>query len=156
MDSERLLFQIPAYRVSFDRWAADEDRRQAPYLAAESKYRNETDAAIWAQRLARTQPWDFNEVIAWIEVEGFHDVVKAYLWKRSAERIHRHPTQPFEFLGKLTELGIDDGDGRRVAKALRKSIASNCKEWPGLRRCHIDFRAFDHITSRLDWRELSG
>jgi hypothetical protein len=154
MGGDRLLFQIPVYRLSFDQWAVDEERRQAPHRRALEETYGELGAAVWAQRNTRWQPWDYNETVAWIEVKGFHDVVKTYLWKRSGERIHRHPTTPFKDTGKLTEVWIDGLEGQAIAGKVRQSIIDACRDLPGLKNRYIDFRAYDHVTAHLDWRDL--
>ena len=105
-DSQRVLFEIPVYRLSFDQWMVDEQRRAAPYVAAQSRLRSATEAATLAEQLTDRQTWAYNETVAWIEVDGFHDVIKAYLWQRKGQRQHRHPSQPLEWIGKRESCGL--------------------------------------------------
>ena len=149
--------QIPVYRCSFDSWVEDEQRRRAPHIRVQTAAgRTDADAAIIAARITGGQSWDFNEVAAWIKVFGFHDVVKAELWLRRGERMHRHPTQPFEWLGKLSEHWIEDESNEEIGASVRSMLVEQMKNTPSLRRRHLDLRAFDQLAPFLDWRSALG
>jgi hypothetical protein len=155
-DEDRLLFQIPVYRLSVDDWADDEEKRAEPYVTEMSKIRPVEQARSLAAHLINSQEWEYNEVLGWIEVIGFHDVIKVYLHFRKGERFHRHPTSHFERLYKMTEVWIEGMTNSKIARELRESIVEEWKTDPRLKRRELDMRAFDKISPYLDWRSMLG
>lgn len=153
---ESLLFQIPVYRLSFDDWAEDEHRRSQPHVEAISEYRPIQEARSIASHIIKWQEWEYNETLGWIEVVGFHDVIKVYLHFRKGERFHRHPTSAFERLYKLTEIWIDGVTNSTITSQLRESIVEECRSDSRLTHRHVDLRAFDNLSQHLDWRSLLG
>jgi hypothetical protein len=152
LDRERLLFQLPVYRLSFDAWAKDEERRAVPHRVAQARFRSDAEARVIAQMATGWQPWEYNEIIAWVSVEGFHDVVKAYLWKRKGSRVHRHPTHPFEWIGKLTEMWISaDDTNEQITVCLRQQLIDEIKSTPGLGSRFVDLSTYDRVAPYLDW-----
>jgi hypothetical protein len=154
IDPGRLLFQIPVYRLSIDDWMDGERKLEDPYVEGESDLRGEVKARLLAQQITRRQPWDYNEVIGWIEIAGFHDVIKAYFSMRQGKRMNRHSSQPFGISHKLTELWLsNDQTDELITSELRKDLARAVKSVSRLKRSNIDFRAYDRIAPWLNWRQ---
>ena len=155
-DDDRLLFQIPVYRLSFDDWVEAENELAQPYIIAQSKIRPLEQARSLASHLIQWQEWEYNEVLGWIEVVGFHDVIKFYLHFRKGERFHRHPTSHFERLYKMAEVWIEGMTNTTIARELRESIVEEWKTDPRIKRRHVDLRAFDKLSAHVDWRSMLG
>ncbi len=155
-DGSRLLFQIPVYRLTFDAWVEAEDKLAEPHVTAMSRTRPIDEARSFASRIVRWQEWEYNEVLGWIEIVGFHDVVKVYLHFRKGERFHRHPTGPFEQLYKMTEVWVEGMTNKQIFGELRDSIVENWRTDRRLAHRHVDLRTFDKLSPHLDWRSLLG
>lgn len=151
--SGRLLFQIGVYRLSFDKWSEDERQREQPYFVADLDLRHdEVGARIWAQLMTRRKSWEYNEVVAWISVEGFHDVIKAHISPRDGQRMNRQPSQPFGYPTKLTEVWVSPTDtDEQITGRFREDLVAAVRSFPGLKRRHVDLRAYDRIAPYLNW-----
>jgi hypothetical protein len=141
------------YRVSPEKWQAEEARLAEPYFRTFSD-RTEREALNLAYQYTRWQPWYFNEVVAWIVIEGFHDVVKADLWRRQGQRMHRHPTSFFRWIGKLTELWFNPEDAdQQIAEDLRHLLLTSVRATPGMRNRYVDLQMFDRVAPFLNWKQ---
>jgi hypothetical protein len=152
----RLLFQIPIYRLTLDDWVEKESELAEPHVRAQSEIRPIEEARSIASYLIGWQEWDYNEVLGWIEVVGFHDVIKVYVHFRKGERFHRHPTSHFERLYKMTEVWVEGLTNGEIASDVRDSILEEMNSDPRVKRRHVDLRAFDKISAHLDWRAMLG
>ena len=151
------LFDIPVYRLAFDEWAAEAEKLAERHIKAMSEYRPERESRILAQQSIERQPWQFNEVIAWVIVVGLPDMVKVYLSRRKGQRFHRKPSGPFEEQNKLTELYVyPEHTDASLAAEVREAIETALKTEPGLSKRFVDFESFDHVAPNLDWRRAIG
>jgi hypothetical protein len=73
-----LIFQIPVYRLSEDAFDKEQEALMAPYLDSYRRFRSESDARAHAAAAVQAFRWEFNDVVGWIELRGFHDMVKSY------------------------------------------------------------------------------
>jgi len=155
---DRRLFELPLYRLSFDRWSADVDALMEPHRRAmDGQGRTEPEARMLAAQLIRLEPWFYNEVVGWIAVEGMHDKIKSYVWRRSGERFHRNPTGPFRYCGKLAETGIYPEEANEdIASEVRKDLVSAVKEFRGRRAWYLDLTAYDAVAPFFNWKKAVG
>jgi hypothetical protein len=157
MDGRR-LFQIPVYRLPFDRWAAEGEDLAEGHMKAMSEYRPELESRILAYQSIKWQPWEFNEVIAWVVVVGLPDMVKVYLSRRKGQRFHRRPTGPFQRDERsLTELNVyPEHTNASLSSEVRDAITTALKTEPGLSKRFVDFESYDLVAPNLDWRQMIG
>jgi hypothetical protein len=64
--SGHLLFEVPIYRHT-------EDAYEANFLTDQS-------------RIGSVPPWDYDQVIAWVQLFGLSDYIESYLWHKETSR----------------------------------------------------------------------
>jgi hypothetical protein len=148
-----LLIQIPVYRCSREDFFAEEDERLAPYVAMFDG----TDARLRAEQLAGHRTWDYNAVVAWIEVDAYRDMVKVYACETQAKRVTKHPQERAAFgpRCKISEHWWRYGDSNEAfVRRVRTAIVHEGERLAhGTRhKRYVDLTAFDQITRRIDWQ----
>lgn len=154
MHSDELLFQIPVYRVSEERYYEETEALVRPYeAAAERDGIPFNPMVLKGLKPSASQPRDYNDVVGWIEVVRQPQVLKGYLWWDEAQRLTRHPPRR-KFAGpeKLFEIWLHPTQSD-VERELREELVNAAAE-PPLKGRHVDMRTFDAIAPSLDWRNL--
>lgn len=147
-----LLISVPVYRCSREQFFAEEVERLAPYAAL---YEGD-DARLCAEQLAGHRTWDYNAIVAWIEVRDLGDMIKLYAFETSAQRITKNPVEhsAFGVGNKISEEAWRYRDTNEAfALRLRKLIVRKGQRLAHGSRAkrYVDVRAFDQIAKRIDW-----
>jgi hypothetical protein len=153
-DFARLLFEIPIYRKSHDAFYAEQQALMGPRIERKLALGfSEIDAWHAASWAVKPYAWDFNDVVGWVTIHGYHDMVKMYLWWTKSKSIRRAGRHVFEPLGKLTEtLVFDDMTNAEIGEAVRADLLTAFAMEPAARRSrHIDLRTYDALSPFLDW-----
>jgi hypothetical protein len=153
-DTRRLMFLVPIYRLTEDAFYQEQNALMEPHLAQLRIDRSEVDAWTLASQTIGWFSWDFNEVVGWVTLHGFHDMVKMYLWWTKSKSIRRGGRHVFECYGKFTEtLLSEDMTNEQIGDEVRDDLVSALREEPKSRRSrHLDLKAYDAISPWLDWR----
>jgi hypothetical protein len=179
------IFEIAVYRLAFDAWADDTDRRMTQRIEASlRRYRPEGEpteshrrtAQFFAEWTERPYGWDYNEIVAWIRLvhDGPGPVIKGYLFpvavRDSQEPFeHLRPQRrfargfhPFPFMDGdpthkcLEEWFDDDASDADICRQLRSALLELTGPNGELPRRHVDLRAFDGLSPYISWRDLIG
>jgi hypothetical protein len=128
--SGQLLFEIPIYRCTQD--------------AYEARILEHPPSRIYSPPL-----WDYNQVVAWVQLFGLPDCVKGYVWNQETSRRPRR-TILFCDGNKDLEFWIPSESSSDVFHGLRAELLNLCRERFGPTH-HIDLQAFDAIGPAVDW-----
>jgi hypothetical protein len=131
--SGQLLLELPIYRCTQD--------------AYEMKLLKDHQSRMYS-----IPPWDYNYVIAWVQLFGLPDYIKGYLWHQETSRRPRRTIMVCDG-NKDLELPIVSQSSSDVYHELRSKLLDVCQEHFGP-RCHIDLEAFDAIGPAVDWRAV--
>jgi hypothetical protein len=130
--SGHLLFEVPIYRYTQDAYEARPLTNQS--------------------RLHSVPHWDYNQVIAWVQLFGLPDYIKGYLWHKETSRRPRRTI--FSCDGnKDFEVPILSQSSNDVFYELRSSLLNLCQERFGS-KCQIDLEAFHAVGPAVDWRAV--
>ena len=153
---DRLLFQLPVYRKAEDSFYVEQQRLLAPYLdAVGTTYQTEIEADTWGRRIIGATTWQFNDVVGWVTVHGYYDMVKTYLWWTTAKVLRRRGHHIFEPLGKLSEtLIFDEMSNAEISDAVRTDMLAAVAEGRPTKSRHLDLRPYDAVSPHLDWRAV--
>jgi hypothetical protein len=163
---DRVLFEIPVYRVSGDDWLADVDRRVSDwvggYLAANYQNPSPQDrerSRYWAhQVVTQGEGYTYNQVVGWIQLEwnGPGPVIKGDAFKVPLKRVNRIFHRSYTWVGKVVEEWFHDESSEQIADTLRQSLLGLRRRGKTFQGRHIDLEAFDSLAPFLDWRGLIG
>jgi len=157
------LCEIPICRCTVEQHTKEMKMAKEHYLGFAGKS-GEPHLAKHRKRLelrfeaVEWYPWQYNEVIGWIEVHTFGSQIRGDLWlvKQRVSRTLKHKT--FYCLGKLFEysclLKNDDTLTSALIHAdLKRTITAMLAE-ADLDKYHTDFRFFDSFGKLIDWKAL--
>jgi hypothetical protein len=163
----KLLFEIPVYRVSFDRYVSEmEEEKSAHMSGVEESYDTHfatfnADPKLRDDELARASgffdqwrwySWHYNEVIGWIRLNGHWDVIKADYHFATQKRIVRSAKQrSFAWRGKTLELWLHDSTSEEIYRQLLDEFRDLEKE-PPFKGRYIDLEAFTNVGPFIDWK----
>jgi hypothetical protein len=152
-DEIRVLFEIPIYRLTPEAFAKEQQQAMEPWIE-QASYATEAEAWCTAAEITHAHSWHYKEVVGWVSVQGYHDVVKMYLWWTTATRLVRRPLhRQVEANGTLSEIWIRHGDeDRLIRENVRQGLIDALAADGQARGRHADLRAFDAISPHLDWR----
>lgn len=145
---------MPIYRLTENAFYGEQNALMAPHIEQLRTYRSEVDAWALASHAVNWFSWDFNDVVGWVSLHGYHDMVKMYLWWAKAQLLRRGGRHVFDCHGKFAEtLILDDMANEEICTEVRDDLLSVLlKEAKSRRSRHLDLRTFDAISSWLDWR----
>jgi hypothetical protein len=158
------LFEIPVYRVSPEKWQAEQDVGSeeilweweeaginAPNLRerAYALYRNDVGA------------FEYNQVVAYLRLvwDGPGPVIKGYLTRVAQKRFTRYfrRSRPFVYDGKALELWFETQQtSPEMLAELQEELAGLTGSGGSLAGMFIDVEPFLNIGASVDWRRVVG
>jgi hypothetical protein len=165
--SLNLLFEVPVYRTSVEKWAQllEETRhtvavaymRQWPQASEQSLTRH---VQGYLSAVGLDAPWLYSQVIAWVRVvwNGPGPVIKAYAHRIPHQRIPvNFKTDRYDYLGKIFESWFhDDDSSNQIYSTVRSQLSKTVGTSGIFRQRFIDLEAFDTVSQHLNWRTAIG
>lgn len=164
--SGKLLFEIAVYRTSLDDHLKELESEKRAYMKRmedgyseyersgadpeiRSKYLKRMEYAFYDRRLT----WFYNQVIGWIRLNGYWDVIKGDFFFAREKRLVREPkTRSFEWRGKALEVWLPhDATSKEIYELLLSELNELRRERPFKGR-FMDLEAFENIGPHIDWK----
>lgn len=157
LERGKLLFELPVYRVSPDRW-----HREKGEVADRFRRMYEIDDDLpgikWA--VHGEVPFQYNQAIGWLRViwDGPGPAIKAYAYRMRGRRFGQDfKPRPLDWLGKAFEIWFTRDDGSEaIAEDIRSAAWATVKRDGLFPHRWIDLEAFETLAPVIDFPTLLG
>jgi hypothetical protein len=155
---ERVLFEVPIYRCSKDKFSDEMAKEKGEPLGPLNRLREEAPRsyATAERRFEETESysWLYNEAIGWIQLSVHGREIKGEVYFVTAKRIKRGMRKRFHWAGDLFQFDVFPNDtSTRIYNAICAELDMFRSE-RAYRKRYVDTEAFRHIGPFVDWCRL--
>ena len=161
---DELLFEIPVYRVSLDKFRAEFRNLVEESIANKPPWDEQTpdevreSVEMWARRV-HGRPYWYNDMMGVIRLYQDDGSIKAEYWgqpQRIFRKNFRH--YMYEHRGRMFEyhIGPVPLSSSEIYEIMLDRLSRLTRHDGPLPRRHIDLYAFRRVGPRIDWVEVLG
>ena len=157
------IFEIPIYRCSAAQFVDKMERDTKKHLKWLEQTSGATrDAAPRTFKISEKYfrdtyggPWQYNQVIGWLQICAFNKIISGELWFIDAKRIYQKLTSKhYVKRGTVFELDhCNDKSSEAIYQMILAEIETIRRKPPFAKR-HLDLTLLQRLGTVIDWQKL--
>ncbi len=169
---EKLIFEIPIYRVSPEKYAEETNKLLQKQTQPDKAWHidsglwesiSDDEKRKWQNRWERSfyqsfegRNWQYNDLVGFIGLFAGKLQIKAEYWFIDAKRVSRGLTKRrFVYRDKLFEVWVQEDNSSQIIQGKIRSELTGLGSHFRLKNRYIDLEAFDNVASYINWRLIT-